>query len=258
MRVGIEIEAENIPDPFNIDDGVWEHDGSLRNNGIEYISEVLIDVQTGKDWHEGVISRLNEEYAIYSSRCGVHIHMDFSDKLSSPEPVKKFVRNYLLMERYIVSLLPETRRKSTFCLPLLDYDGDYYAIKMYLQRQSLTALSGCSKYSALNLQPLARQGSIEFRMLPTLGDVSLFNQVIDILEDCYEKEADDIIETYALSEKDVLEAEAYYKNLTSTQRDGDGNDYLSTHFHVEQPRQQSNSSSGITQEMLETYLQEIA
>ena len=257
MRVGIEIEAENIPDPFPVRDGYWEEDGSLRNSGIEYVSEVLIGTDEGKDWHRDVINKLVEEDAVFSSRCGVHIHMDFSDKLSDPENVKKFVRNYLLVERYIVSLLPETRRKSTFCLPLLDYDGDYYAIKMSLRTQSSIALNSCSKYSALNLQPIVRQGSIEFRMLPTLSDVSLFNQVMDILEDCYEKEAEEIVETYSLPERDVLEAEAYYKNLTSTERGGDGNDYLSTHFHVEH-QTQPNNNNGITEEMLAQYLQEIA
>ena len=252
MRIGVEIEAENVDEPFEIEKGVYESDGSLRNNGIEYISNILPSVQAAKEWHCDVISKLDDVGAVYSQRCGVHIHMDFSRNMDN---VKQFLRNYLTVERYIVSLLPELRRKSTFCLPLLDYDGDFYPLKQFLLNSSTFLLNECSKYSALNLRPLGYQGSIEFGMLPTMSDTTLFNTVIDILEDCFNtSDVVDIKEKYGISDIDFMEAEAYYKNLTRINRQSDG-DYLSDHFDV--PRQQQ-PSGGITEEMLEQYLAEVS
>ena len=231
MQYGVEIEAENIFEPFPIDRGRFEEDGSLRNGGIEYISEILGSPSEAKKFHEVVIESLLENGADFSERCGVHIHVNMKDR--SREEISSFLHKYLLMERKIFSIVGHNRDHNTFCLPLLDSDGDFSDLKRYLRTGSYSALLETSKYIALNFIPIYTQGSIEFRMLQTTNDLSIFNQVVDIIEDINELNETELVQKYQINEKDVLEANAYYGNLISNTPNPRDMEFLEHHFRVE-------------------------
>ena len=249
---GIEIEAEGVRDPFYIPEGHYEPDGSLRNNGMEYISTILPGASLAKAWHNNVIQKLQEIGASFSQRCGVHIHIDFREK--SDTEVKDFIHKYLLMERRICSIIGHGRDKNTFCLPWLDNDGDFTYIKDYFTgRRRRSFLENTSKYTALNLRPLAYQGSIEFRMLPTIPDTNLFSQVVDIFEDLQNLTPTEVIEKYQISREDKAEAEAFFGNLNKTAPD-ENMEFLSEHFSV--PVVTPQLDGGLTLDAVEQYMRE--
>lgn len=252
MKYGIEIEAENIREPFTVGMGTATTDGSLRNGGVEYVSVILDDVDMAKQWHSEVVARLVEEGADFSSRCGTHIHMDF--RSSTVATRKKFLEKYLLVERYLVSLIP-SRKRNNFCLPLLDYDGDIENIRRVLEGQH-RYFEVLSKYSALNLKPLLSQGSIEFRMLPSLPTVDLFNEVIDTLEYIRNNTVSNVVKKFKVSRKDQLEVQAFMKVMFK-KVDTSSMEFLDKHFPLPE-RKKPKATTGITEESLLSYLQGLA
>lgn len=229
-KYGIEIEVEGVTSPFSVDNGHFEPDGSLRNNGIEYISDVLDGEEAAKAWNADVVAKLVSIGADFSTRCGVHIHIDFRTRTS--KQIRVFIHRYLTMERYICSVVGFGRDKNTFCLPWLDNDGDFQAISNYIRTGRSSTVDRASKYTALNLRPLAYQGSIEFRMLPSLPTVALFNQVVDIFKDIQEMTQASLIAKYQIPPQDVLEADAFYSNLKKKTTEQQSFEFLEEHFGV--------------------------
>ncbi len=246
MKLGIEVEVENLPNPVPYPNSVIKPDGSLRNNGIEYVSEVLDNELTAKQWYSGLLAQLNAAEADFNKRCGVHIHMNFRGTNKGVR--QAFLLKYLVVERHLLSLIPQ-RRGSNFCLPLLDYDGDLDNFRKYFS--DLEGTRSChymSKYSALNLKPLMTLGTMEFRALPSLSTPELFNQVLDILVFIRKKTINQIIAKYNIPMRDVLEAKAFMRVITA-QRDTSSMEFLDSHFKA--PKR---PVSGITEEDLLRYL----
>lgn len=260
MRYGIEIEVENLPEPFNIENGECKEDGSLRNNGREYVSTILPDVDSAKAWHNEVVRKCVISGADFNKRCGTHIHMDFQN--TTKQTRRNFLEKYLLIERKLMALMPD-RKHSNFCLPLLDYDGDIVILRDYLAGRTQFLRDRGSKYAALNFRPMLTQGSIEFRMLPSLPTVDLFEQVIDMLEFIRNNTKASVIKKYSISQRDVLEVKASMTLLLpqpTTNVNTSSMEFFSRHFSsflvrpepTEAPR---SISSGITLEDLRRYLE---
>jgi hypothetical protein len=258
MRYGIEIEIENLPDPFLVDDGECKEDGSLRNNGKEYVSIVLPDVDSAKAWHAEVVRKCVIAGADFNHRCGTHIHMDFRD--TTKQTRRNFLEKYLLIERKLMALMPD-RSHSNFCLPLLDYDGDMFILRSYLAGSTGILRDRGSKYAALNFKPMLTQGSIEFRMLPSLPTVDLFEQVIDMLEFIRNNTKASVIKKYGISKRDVLEVKAFMVLLSAepvtNTVDMSSMTYFSTHFstHLTPEPITPQSRVGITLEDVRRYLE---
>lgn len=235
-KYGVEIEVEGVPSPFSVANGHFEPDGSLRNHGIEYISDVLDGEDATKAWNEDVVSQLVGIGADFSRRCGVHIHIDFRGKTS--KQIRVFLHRYLTMERHICSVVGFGRDKNTFCLPWLDNDGDFQAISNYVRTGRSSTVERASKYTALNIRPLSYQGSIEFRMLPSLPTVTLFNQVVDIFKDIQEMTQANLIAKYQIPPQDVLEADAFYSNLKKRTPEQQSFEFLDEHFGSSVPEEE--------------------
>jgi hypothetical protein len=150
-------------------------DGSLRNRGMEWISM--------PDSVEGTLERLRLLYTgmeqgafAPSVRTGIHVHANVQH-LMGPEIVA-LMRRYAVLEPLLFLYVGEAREQNIYCVPL------YRAANERALWQSIaTALPGidtarpevarlfdnCCKYSALNLQPMRRQGSAEYRHAPTFS-----------------------------------------------------------------------------------------
>ena len=246
MKIGIEVEVENLPDPIPYPNSVIKHDGSLRNNGIEYVSTILDNEVAAKQWYSGLLSLLTAAEADFNKRCGVHIHMNFRGTNKGVR--QAFLLKYLVIERYLLSLIPQ-RKGSNFCLPLLDYDGDLEYFRRYFSdTEGTRPCNYMSKYSALNLKPLMTLGTMEFRALPSLPTPELFNQVMDILAFIRKKTINQIITKYNIPMRDVLEAKAFMRVITAN-RDTSSMEFLNTHF-----KPPKRATSGITEEDIMAYL----
>ena len=194
--IGIEIECENIAQlttqlvfPAN---WVYKTDGSLRNNGMEFISpansvyEVLPSLALVLAWiHSGSPD--------FSWRTSVHVHIDCSSL--TVEEFKRFIILYFLFEEALFQFANPARKETNiFCTPITRCD--FYAISEFIHapndnpialKNAFDVMSGrIKKYSALNLGHMYDFGTVEFRHLRGTGDPKLFGTWLTILCSLYD------------------------------------------------------------------------
>lgn len=167
-RVGVELEVENFPNPprrlryWNLHD-----DGSLRNNGIEFVFKGPLG---GQD----IFSAITELDSVMFSnkpdlniRCSTHVHVDVRDM--TVDQVKRFIIAYAFFETFLFRQSGFYRLKSNFCVPLSVAEGMVEILARYWNNRSQSDFisyiqNSWDKYCAINLIPMAHFGSIEFRM----------------------------------------------------------------------------------------------
>lgn len=164
--VGIEIELENIRGHFQ--NRYWEQkeDGSLRNSGQEFVCR---GAWGGRDLYNAVIAMdtyLNEQEPDASWRCSTHVHLDVRDL--NVKQLKNLILLYTIFEKLLFQMSGMSRYKNNFC-PAFGYaqsqittvarfwgiEGDRFFNRIAGQ---------WVKYSSMNLVPLQRFGSVEFRI----------------------------------------------------------------------------------------------
>jgi len=176
--VGIEVELENFRFKKECELTYWraEHDGSLRDGGIEF---VLRQPLTGHDLEvaiEELYSKvLTANYKV-SPRTSTHVHIDARDL--SVEHMKRLVFVYSMMERFIYDLVTPDREYSFYCTPLYRSSQNRRSIAKALDKLSFRS---CPRYSGINLRALERYGSIEFRMHQGLTDTTDLKRWIKLL-----------------------------------------------------------------------------
>jgi len=116
MKVGFELEIEDVVDyPSDIPGVARENDGSLRN-GMEFITGVCPDVKFATMMYSYLFEAVN---GIYSERCGLHFHINFKEK--SIEDINAFVARYITIERALFRKYSSVLREgNSFCNLLLD------------------------------------------------------------------------------------------------------------------------------------------
>lgn len=163
--IGIEIEAENVASSKNIPD-LWtaKSDGSLRNGGVELVSDVVCgaDILTALDSAEKWLTAAN---ATFSDRCSVHIHLDV--RHLDVEELVYFLAMYAIFEKFFfMQSGDETREFNNHCRPVCSSIHLGYLLQGLLSSntaQIKRSFGGWPKYSAFNLHPVVDQGSIEIR-----------------------------------------------------------------------------------------------
>jgi hypothetical protein len=179
-RYGIEIEVEYAKDVLDLTAYEratsrllknWrsEEDGSLRNQGTELISrplqpEALTEaISDAYDW-------INKAGKAPSSRCGLHVHVNMGGH--DAERFSDIVATYILAEPYLFGVVGAEREQNTYCIPwyldLAQYRmaqglvQSLYAGQPLRKRDIIESGTMC-KYSALNVLPLFKYHTIEFR-----------------------------------------------------------------------------------------------
>ena len=186
--VGIEVELENVSDAIaRIPLTLWkkDKDGSLRNNGREFISKPVYG-----DILCSALSQLNRFFT--NTECGqncratyrtsVHVHVNMMDE--TPADLVKIVKFYTLVEPLIFETTAKWRKNSQFCVPLLQdkhiLDAVFRILRdirinsegaMIAAQVPLRRLADI-KYAALNLGALYQHGTIEFRHHPGSRDAA--------------------------------------------------------------------------------------
>lgn len=187
-KVGIEIEFQN----WNGINGTsyWNNhpDGSLRNNGQEFVTrggligeeieaalEEFANVAEEHSWEEGT------PYA------GIHIHVDCTDFDLEQGHLATFTSLYMLVEHALFAFAGEWRRSCGFCEAFEDSDADFHHLSRALFDKEGSALRAVlqgdrlQKYSALNLLSLNKYGTVEFRALPTTFDIERIKDWINFI-----------------------------------------------------------------------------
>jgi hypothetical protein len=177
-KVGIEVELEmwdgTTPEAF------WDRhpdEGSLKNHGMEFVTH---GGMVGEDIQKALTiiftQALKRKWSTGYPRAGIHIHLDVTDLDMDEKELATLVCNYMIVEHILFGFAGEHRRACGFCVAYEDSQVDFNAIGRLLFKNLDAAnfrdvAAHLSKYQALNLNPLVRFGTIEFRHLPTTFSV---------------------------------------------------------------------------------------
>lgn len=168
LGLEIEVEAEDtlptdVPKPW-----VAQGDDSLRNIGVEYVTDRPIACDSTK---YGIIKGLTDKLKNCkvvegSPRTSVHVHVNITE--FTPLQLWTAITTYWLLENLLIKYCGEQDREgNVFCLRLCDSEG----IMRYI-REDLRARDGWAfstfrqddvKYASQNLGCISRLGSLEYR-----------------------------------------------------------------------------------------------
>lgn len=194
---GVECEIEAVRHVEDLD-GLWQitEDGSLRNGGKEFISVPLLlpqQFEAFKKLHAN-ITLGNDPF---SERTSIHVHMNCQGL--DEQQVKNILLLYALYEECFFLMVHPSRRNNIHCVPLTET----HMPSMY-NRQLSSIVERWHKYTALNLLPLASQGTIEFRHMHGHNDSVLYNQWLVCLANLLEVGKRITIDRAFLSNKEAL------------------------------------------------------
>ena len=182
--IGIEVEIEGENLPMNLVGADWrmEHDGSLRDEAMEYVFNGPVDLrETYKRLDQLDKAFKRRGSVIYDTgRAGVHVHVNVQ-----PMTVKEvgcFITLYYIFENILLDFCGEDRVGNLFCLRTCDAEG---AIPLIIKAFNNNKLQGLGtddiRYAAMNLNSLPKYGSVEFRAMRSTGDMSLIKKWVRYL-----------------------------------------------------------------------------
>lgn len=160
-KIGVEIEVENLADPPPINGWKFVRDGSLRNNGVEYVFRNPIGGMSACNRLTNLEDKLSETSFLHSLRTSVHVHVDARDM--TWDQVKKLLVAYAIAEPYLFSVCGAHRADNIYALSL--YRGQHQVSQLcdILEDGHTSINQKWTKYTALNLTALSTFGSLEFR-----------------------------------------------------------------------------------------------
>ena len=179
--IGIEVEVENVlkVDP-NVLLAVWQMvpDHSLRNNGQEFKT---LPIPLGYAQHalDLLFKGLNPDVD-FSVRTSIHVHQDVRG-LELGE-LLTLLFTYICFEPLLFKFAGNSRKTSIYCVPL----GQTTLFDQFTEKKRFAnALKAVNtwwpKYSALNLQPVASFGTVEYRHLPGTNNIGKILIWLDLL-----------------------------------------------------------------------------
>ena len=166
--VGIEFEMERWSQVAStaikkcLDYGTLVPDGSLRNNGYEFVTKPLKANAALALADE--LYRSLPDYIEFSPRTSTHVHVNVQD--FTWQQIQSIVSVYLVVEKLLYYWVGGRRDKSIFCVPLNECN-----LMANFGNDNYNPVSFWMKYSGLNLKPVANYGTIEFRHLGGTNDI---------------------------------------------------------------------------------------
>lgn len=246
MRLGFEVEIEDITKKPPTIPGINETtDNSLRN-GKEYVSSVLPDKDFALFLYDYLYQNIQGSY---SERCGFHFHMDVVN--TSKSKCLKFIKRYITVERTLFRLYSDIlRSNNNFCNLVVDSTEELNTIRKY--NVNSIDPNDYSKYMALNIKPMLSIGTFEFRALKAGVTPKEFHAILDIFEQLWDFKAP-IPFLDEITEKDKQEAESIIKLIdTPFETSSEENDeFINHHFRSEE---METINSEITEDTIRAYL----
>ena len=179
-KIGIEVEVENVRHIASFEGTVWNviEDGSLRNNGREFVS-LPIEAKHAEACLKQLFSKLPENRS-FSKRTSVHIHVNVRDM--TLEEIQNMTYLYLVFEKSIFNFVGENRHKNIHCVPLLGTTLITSMLKsngLFKEHMEMAWM----KYCAYNLAPTTdgTRGTVEFRHMHGTDDIDKLMTWINII-----------------------------------------------------------------------------
>lgn len=172
--VGIEVEIENADGGRMELNAAWQvtDDGSLRNGGREFITRPVKARDTPILLTHLFRQYLNTENCCFSPRTSVHVHLNVQD--FEYDQLFSFVSLYSMFEKYLFQFVGRGRKNNIYCVPISESSLITNLIEKNPGRD-------WSKYTSLNLLPVATQGTVEFRHMHGTADVQKLCQWIGMI-----------------------------------------------------------------------------
>lgn len=175
LKLGVEIEVENVQYPIDVSGWQMAGDGSLRNNGCEYIFHGPADLATTYSRIDAFGEALNKlrsegKYTYqHSLRTSTHVHINVEDMTIGQ--LRKLFATYLCLEDALFDAFGAERRRSPYSCPLRESPGTVH--NMTDQPHSL------DKYGALATNRLADLGTVELRLFRGTCDTNELRRYVD-------------------------------------------------------------------------------
>jgi hypothetical protein len=178
-EIGIEIEVEKVESMQAINYGVWVNhaDGSLRNNGVEFVSLPI----KGKRIHYALnqfFDALGKNYH-FSPRTSIHIHVNVLDLL--PKQIGALTMTYVPFERILYRFVGGSRDKSNFAVPVSDTDFSSFIKLFTADEWALFGSLESRRYLGLNIDAVRKYGTLEFRHLGGTDDKTRIVRWINLI-----------------------------------------------------------------------------
>lgn len=157
IEVGIEVEVENHEVERRAQP-VWvmKGDGSLRNNGVEWITHPIQARWAPHALKDLLVDSISKG-CCFSPRTSIHVHFNVQ-KLEAAKVVD-IVLMYTLFEPLFYKFTGRGRIKNIYCVPLMDTN----LITGMCSNTFGGVVETWSKYTGLNILPLRELGTIEAR-----------------------------------------------------------------------------------------------
>jgi len=168
LLYGVELEIENVPnyEDFRTAGITDKADGSLRNNGREFVTTVMslsnLNYCLNAFFTKAKLTKEN-----YSERCSVHVHTNVTDM--EWDQLKTLLMIYQVVEPLLFEWIGEERNNNIFCVPLHQTNITYKSIT---KDSDFTKYKRWEKYTALNLLPMYSLGSVEWRHMAGTCDLT--------------------------------------------------------------------------------------
>ena len=171
--VGFEFENETkAPDPFpDLLHWKYHEEGSLKHCGFELVSSSSLNEKNVEERVVSLFKQLKEAVKspfTNSLRTSTHIHFDFRGK--NFLRTTAFCLAYWMLEPFIQYYCGLHRQYNHFCLRYQDAKNPKYSLLAFFKGKTNplfqhSVFSDNYRYSSLNLQALAKFGSIESRLM---------------------------------------------------------------------------------------------
>jgi hypothetical protein len=184
--VGVELEIEQFPMEIERQFGgiAFTEDGSLRNGGIEAITKPIAVKHLGA-FLTGFFDKFQIGESNYSDRTSTHVH--FNVLPLTVEQVTTICLVYQTVENLLFRWVGNERDHNIYCVPWNQCNLNYDVV----HRISISGAHAqdtfrrWQKYAALNLIPVAQQGTLEFRHLHGTCDVGTIMRWVSIISQIF-------------------------------------------------------------------------
>lgn len=185
--LGFELEVENIvQDPTGLASiGITaEGDGSLRNNGREFVFTNPLNLEESEKAIRALCEKLPKD-ASFSNRTSVHVHLNASD--ITVKEYHQFLTLWYLVEALLVRRSGgKDREGNMFCLRGLDSNSLIDNYKKAFRGNNRLLVS-TERYNCLNTRAFSKFGSLEIRSHRGTSDADELVKWAKVLAEVFEK-----------------------------------------------------------------------
>lgn len=183
LIIGFELETENCRDSdyyletCDVNNITITNDGSLRGTAYEFITRPMTSTNALAAL-QTFFGDTGFDERNYTDRCSVHVHVNCTDM--ALEQLSTLALLYTTVEEILFDFVGQERADNIYCIPWNHCRAHLDLIFNFLNNTNDT-LRRWNKYTALNLLPLSKLGTVEFRLMHGTADMGKLTTWVNII-----------------------------------------------------------------------------